>query len=266
MPRVQSNARRHVSARSVSSVPRTKEELLQGTAKGQQRLQEADRRTRDTAGERAAKRIKLQPADRPVNPTSSSSSSPSDAIGGGDAASGCNNVAGNVAQNAGNAVAGGVAQNAAQDTAMSGGANGRSTSPREKEDDEERGKRQRTEKKTEVDMEVSSVAKISDRRRILDFRRDGLELENINHRDAAMFSACELRPRVILTHCTKRTQHESTWDLCRAQGDMCANSSATSQRRTSRTAQGGMTRSSVKVCRAHQYQSSQTLTTSAAVC
>ena len=52
------------------------EELLQGTAKGQQRLQEAERRTRDTAGERAAKRIKLQFADRPVNPASCSSANP----------------------------------------------------------------------------------------------------------------------------------------------------------------------------------------------
>ena len=70
------------------------EELLQGTAKGQQRLQEAGRRTRDTAGERAAKRIKHQFADRPVNPASSSSASPSDAIAGGDAASASNVVAG----------------------------------------------------------------------------------------------------------------------------------------------------------------------------
>ena len=31
------------------------EEVLQGTAKGQQRLEQADCRTRDTAGERAAK-------------------------------------------------------------------------------------------------------------------------------------------------------------------------------------------------------------------
>ena len=65
---------------------------------------------------------------------------------------------------------------------------------------------------------MSSVAKINDSRRILDLRRDGWELENVNHRDAAMFCACELRPRVILTRCTKRTQLESTWDLCRAQG------------------------------------------------
>ena len=86
------------------------EELLQETAKCQQRPQEAERRTRDTAGELAAKRIKLQFADRPVNPASSSSASPSDAIAGSDAAS------------ANNVVAGGVAQDAAQDTAMSGGA------------------------------------------------------------------------------------------------------------------------------------------------
>ena len=82
-------------------------------AKGQQRLEEADRRTRDTAGERAAKRIKLQFADRPVDPASSSSASPSDATAGGcDVAS-----AGNV--------------EAAQDTVMSWVADGRRTSPRE---------------------------------------------------------------------------------------------------------------------------------------
>ena len=96
------------------------EELLQGTAEGQQRLEEADRRTRDTAGERAAKRIKFPFADRPFDPTSSSSASPSDAIAGrGDAAS------------AGSVVAAGVAQHAAQDTLMSGVTDGRRTSPRE---------------------------------------------------------------------------------------------------------------------------------------
>ena len=96
------------------------EELLQETPKGQQRLQEAERRTRDTAGERAAKRIKLQFADRPGNPASSSSESSSDAIAEGDAA------------NASTVVAGGVAQDTAQDAVMSG-------------DDEERAKQQRTE-------------------------------------------------------------------------------------------------------------------------
>ena len=79
---------------------------------------------------------------------------------------------GRVFQNAGIAVAGGAAPDAVQDTAMSGG--------------DDRSKRQRTEKKTEPEMEVSSVAKINDRRRILDSRRDGWELENIRHRDAAM--------------------------------------------------------------------------------
>ena len=181
------------------------EELLQGTPKGQQRLEEAERRTRDTAGERAAKRIKLQFADRPVNPesfssanpASSNSTSPSDAIAGGDAAS---------------------ASNVVRCRGWSGEADGRRTSLFEKEDDEERVKRQRTEKKTELEMEVSNVAKIDDSRRILDLRRDGWELEDINHRDAAMFCACEMPPRVILTRCTKRTQLESTRDLCRAQG------------------------------------------------
>ena len=65
---------------------------------------------------------------------------------------------------------------------------------------------------------VPNVAKTNDRRRILDLRRDGWELENIRHRDAAVFCACELRPRVIRTRCTKGNLLESTWDLCRAQG------------------------------------------------
>ena len=42
--------------------------------------------------------------------------------------------------------------------------------------------------------------------------------EDINHRDAAMFCTCGLRPKVILARCTKRSQLESTWDLRRAQG------------------------------------------------
>ena len=184
--------------------------LFRGTAKGQKRLEEAERRTRDTAGERAAKRIKLQFADRPADHVSSSSSSRKDATAGGDAASASNVVAGGrrggVAQNAGNAVAGGAAPDAAQDTAISGGDDRRRTIPRETEDDEERAKRQRTEKKTELEMEVSNVAKINDRRRILDLRRDVWELENIRHRDAAMFCTCELRPRVIRTRCTQRNR------------------------------------------------------------
>ena len=140
-------------------------ELLQGTATGQQRLQEAERRTRDTAGEQAAKRIKLQFADRPVNPASSSSASPSEAIAGCDAAS------------ASNVVAGVSLKIRPQDAVMSGGADGPRNSPREKEDDEERASRQRTEKKTELEVEVSNVARINDSRRILDLRRDSWELE-----------------------------------------------------------------------------------------
>ena len=89
----------------------------------------------------------------------------------------------------------------------------RRTIPRETEDDEERPKRQRTEKKAELEMEVPNVAKINDRRRILDLRRDRWELENIRHRDASMYCACELCPRVMLTRCTNQTQLESTWDL-----------------------------------------------------
>ena len=47
-------------------------------------------------------------------------------------------------------------------------ADGRRSSPRKKEDDDERAKRQRTEKKTDLEMEVSNVANINDSRRILD--------------------------------------------------------------------------------------------------
>ena len=58
--------REGIRAQGDSAICRARmEELLRGTAKGQQRLEEAERRTRDTAGERAAKRIKLQFADRP---------------------------------------------------------------------------------------------------------------------------------------------------------------------------------------------------------
>ena len=74
--------------------------------KGQQRLEEAERRTRDTAGERAAERIKLQFADRPADHVSSSRA------------------------NTSNAIAGGAVQDVAQDTVMSGDAEGRRTSPR----------------------------------------------------------------------------------------------------------------------------------------
>ena len=148
-------ARRHTRARSL----RRREELLQGTAKGRQRLQEAERRTRDTAGERAAKRSKLQFADRPVNLASSSSAvNPASSSSAGPSAGGDAVSAGNVvAQDAINVVAGGVAQDPAQDAVMSGGADGRRNSPREKEYDEERVKRQRTEKKTELEMVVSTV-------------------------------------------------------------------------------------------------------------
>ena len=96
---VKSNARRHTSTRSLSDMPcKNGTKLLRGP-KGQQRLEEAERRTRDTAGERAAKRIKLQFADRP-DPVSSSSASRSDATAGSDAASASNFVARGVAQNA----------------------------------------------------------------------------------------------------------------------------------------------------------------------
>ena len=50
-----------IRAQGHSAVCRARmEELLQGTAKGRQRLQEAQRRTRTTAGERAAERIKVR--------------------------------------------------------------------------------------------------------------------------------------------------------------------------------------------------------------
>ena len=88
--------------------------------RGQQRLE-----ARDTARERAAKRIKLQFTDTPADPVSSRSASRSDATEGSDAASARNVVAGGVAQNDGNAVAGSAAPDAAQDTAVSGGADRR---------------------------------------------------------------------------------------------------------------------------------------------
>ena len=146
------------------------EELLPRTAKRQQRLDEAERRTRETAGERAAKRIKLQFADRPVNPASSrsanaassSSASPSDAI------------AGRVAQDAGNVFAGTFRSRCGSRHR----AGVRRTSHRENEYDKKRAKRQRTEKKTEQEMEVSHVAKVKDSRRILDLRRDAWEPES----------------------------------------------------------------------------------------
>ena len=93
------------------------EEVLQGTAKGQQRLEEAERRTRDTAGERTAKRSKSRELQQCTSP-SSSSASPSDAFAGGDAT---NVVAGGVARDAGKVVAACVAQDAVQDTVMSEG-------------------------------------------------------------------------------------------------------------------------------------------------
>ena len=134
---MQSNARRHTSTRSLSDLPckngRTEE-----------------RRTRDTAGERAAKRIKLQFA------VSSSGASRSDATAGGDAASARTVVAGV------SLIMLATLSDAAQDTAMSGGADRRRTIPRVAEDDEERAKRQRTEKKTELEMEVSNAAKINE--------------------------------------------------------------------------------------------------------
>ena len=167
------------------------EELVQGTAKGQQRPEEAERRTRDTAGEQAAKRIKLQIANRPVHAASSSSASPSDAIAGVMLqvpamllqAVSLKMLATRLQGGEGGGEGG--AQDAAQDTVMSG-ADGRRNSFREKEEDEERAKRQRTGNETALEMEVSNVAKINDSRRFLDLRRDGWELENVNHLDAAM--------------------------------------------------------------------------------
>ena len=148
-------------------------ELLQGTAKGQPRLEEAERPGRDTTGERVAKR-------RPVDPAICRSASASDDIAGGDAASAgkcrcreCRSRCGSRLRDIGCAA-------------------WRRTSPREGEDDEGQAKRQRTEK-TELEMEMSNVAKIKDSQRIL--RPDGWELENINHSDAAMFCTCGLRPR-----------------------------------------------------------------------
>ena len=101
------------------------------------------RRT-NTAGERAAKRIKLLFANRPVDPASSSSASSSYAMSWSAAAS-------------------------AGDTVIWGDAGGRRTSQREGQDNEERAKRQRTEK-TELEMEMVSVADVKDKR-IINSRR-----------------------------------------------------------------------------------------------
>ena len=87
--------REGIRAQGHSAVcPARKEELLQGTAKGQRRLEEAERRTLDTAAEGAAKRIKLQFSDRPADPASSGSASSSDFTAEGNAASAGNVVAG----------------------------------------------------------------------------------------------------------------------------------------------------------------------------
>ena len=166
--------------------------------------------THDTAGG-AVKRIKLQFDDRPADPASSSSGSPSDATAGSDAAS------------VGNVVAGGVPRDAAQDTVVSGGADG----PREGHDGKEPAKRQRTEK-TELEMEASNVAKIKDSRRILEQRRDGWALENINHRDAAMRTATQGNRHAL--HQADSIQHGIYAEHKERNGwDTCANSSATSQ-------------------------------------
>ena len=118
---------------------------------------------------------------------------------------------------------------------MSGGTGGRRNSPREREDDKERVKRQRTEEKTELEMEVSYVAKINDSRRILDLRRAGWELENVSHRDAAMFCACERT--ATQSHAHALHQADSNWNQHgiyaehkgRKGWGSCANSSAASQ-------------------------------------
>ena len=137
---------------------------------------------------------------------------------------------------------------------MSGGADGRRTSPCEGQDDEERAKRQHTEK-TGLEMEVSNVAKIKDSRRILDLRCDVKELENIDGRDAAMFCSCELRPKgdphAFAPGGSKLSQRGI---FCRTQGIQKFNGPITT---ITQTSTGVMRRSSVKVCRAHQFQSSR---------
>ena len=98
--------REGIRAQGHSAVFRSRmEELFQGTAKSQQRLEEAERRAWGTAGERPAKRSNLQFGDRLAIPRAPGGSVAQDAV----------------PQDAGNAVAGGVSQDATQDTAMSGG-------------------------------------------------------------------------------------------------------------------------------------------------
>ena len=76
---------------------------------------EAERRTRDTVGERTAKRIKLLLADRRVNPACSSSAHPASSLHGVMLQLPAMLLLG-VAQDAGNVVAKGVAQDRLETT------------------------------------------------------------------------------------------------------------------------------------------------------
>ena len=146
------------------------EELLPRTAKSQQRLDEAERRTRETAVERAAKRIKLQVADSPVNPASSRSANPASS----SSASPSDAIAGACRSRCWQRVCRGMSLKMRLKTELEGA----EAVPVTMYMTKKRAKRQRTEKKTEQEMEVSYVAKVKDSRRILDLRRDGWEPES----------------------------------------------------------------------------------------
>ena len=155
-------------------------------------------------------------------------------------------------------------------TAMSGGADRRRTVPRETEDDEERAKRQRTEKKTELEMEVSNVAKVNDRRRIL---TDGSwkTSDTVTQRCSVPVNCVPESSAHAAPSGTNWNQHgiyaehkgHKDWDTC---ADSPAASQTIPLRRISRTAQGAMPRSSVEASQDSQYQSSRTSKTSDAVC
>ena len=264
--------REGIRAQGHSAICRARmEELLRGTAKGQQRLEEAERRTRDTAGERAAKRIKLQFADRPADPVSSSSASRSDATAGGDAASASNVVAGSKSWQRCRRRCRSRCSSRHRDV---GRDDRRRTIPRETEDDEERAKRQRKEKKTELEMEVSSVAKINDSDEFWTYdATDGSwkTSDTVTQRCSVPVNCVPESSARAAPSGTNWNQHGIYAEHKRHKGwDTCANSSAGSQtiprRRASRTAQGAMPRLSVEASQDSQYQSSRTSTTSAAVC
>ena len=134
---MQSNARRHTSTKSLSGMSRKNGRTASRNSEWPTTTGRGCTLHAGHGPRTAAKRMKFQFAGREEDPAGSSSACSSDAITGGNAAL------------AGNVFVGSVPQDAAQDPVMSCRADGRRTSPREGQDDEERAKRQGTEKKTE---------------------------------------------------------------------------------------------------------------------